>query len=252
MAAISQTPRVLVLVPTYDEAENLGGLLDGLRAVLPAAEILVLDDDSPDGTGALAAAFAAADPRVRVRHRRARAGLGAAYLEGFAVARDEGFELLVQIDADGSHPVAQLPGMVRSVSAGADLVIGSRWAPGGRVVAWSWYRRLLSRGGNAYARTMLSLPVRDATSGFRVWRAAALAAIPLDQVVSRGYCFQVDLTRRAVAAGLSILEHPITFTERVAGRSKMTIRIALEAIWRVTGWALQRFLSPRSRRDDPR
>jgi dolichol-phosphate mannosyltransferase len=235
---------VLVVVPTYNEAATLPSTLARLRAAVPGADVLVVDDGSPDGTGALADALAAVDPAVHVLHRTEKAGLGAAYLAGFAWGLARGYELLVEMDADGSHQPEQLPRLLDGVAAGADLVIGARWVPGGSVANWPRRRELLSRAGNRYVRLVTDLPLHDATAGFRVFRRAVLEAI-CDDVASQGYCFQVDMARRAVRAGFVVAEVPIDFVERTAGVSKMSGAIVREALWRVTVWGLADRLSPR-------
>ncbi|GAA2209104.1 hypothetical protein GCM10009850_045620 [Nonomuraea monospora] len=229
---------ILVIVPTYCERDNLTAITRRVRAAVPEAHVLVVDDNSPDGTGALADELASRDPRIHVLHRPGRAGLGAAYLAGFAHGLAEGFEVLVEMDADGSHRPEELPALLRAVEAGADLAIGSQWVRGGRVLHWPRRRRLLSRGGNAYVRIVLGLPVRDATAGFRAYRAATLDKLGLEEVASQGYCFQVDLTLRTVRRGLRVQEVPITFADRTAGDSKMSRAIVAEALWRVTLWGL--------------
>ena len=236
--------RTLVIIPTYDERENIEGAVGGVLAALPDAHVLIVDDSSPDGTGALADELAAADPRLHVLHRRRKDGLGGAYLEGFAWALDRGYEYIGEFDADGSHPSSALPVMRAALEQdpGAGLVIGSRWVPGGSVVDWPLTRKLLSRGGNAYARLALGLRVRDATAGFRLYRAATLRAIDLGSVASKGYCFQIDLTVRALAAGGRIAEVPIEFRERQLGVSKMSSAVVLEAMWLVTVWGVARVL----------
>ena len=231
--------RVLVVVPTYDERDNLRPIAERLFAAVPAADLLVVDDGSPDGTGEVADELAAEDPRVHVLHRTAKSGLGAAYTAGFAWAREHGYDVVVEMDADGSHPPEQLPRLLTAL-ADADLVLGSRWVPGGEVVNWPVTRELLSRGGNAYTRRALGLPLRDATGGFRAYRRCVLDALPLDQVASQGYCFQVDLAWRTWQAGFRVVEVPITFVERVRGESKMSRAIVLEALWRVTLWGASR------------
>lgn len=235
---MSFAERVLVVVPTYDERENLPRLLERLHAAVPTAEVLVVDDNSPDGTGALADELAGQDDRVHVLHRAGKEGLGAAYLAGFAWALARGYDAIVEMDADGSHAPEQLPALLEAL-AHADLVLGSRWVPGGAVVDWPRRRELLSRGGNAYTRAMLRLPVRDATGGFRVYRRRVLEQLHLEDVSSQGYCFQVDLVRRAYRAGFTVAEVPIRFVERVAGASKMNRSIVTEALWRVTQWGIQ-------------
>jgi glycosyltransferase involved in cell wall biosynthesis len=240
---------VLVLIPTYDEAANLPSVLSRLRATVPTADLLVIDDNSPDGTGELADRFAASDPAIRVLHRPGKQGLGAAYLAGFGQGLAEGYSALVQLDADGSHQPEQLPDLLAALR-GADLVIGSRWIAGGSVRNWPRSRQALSRGGNRYVRLAMSLPVRDATAGFRAWRASALRCVDLASVASQGYCFQVDLTRRALQAGCRVVEVPIEFVERTEGESKMSGAIVREALWRVTLWGaadrLARLRSPRA------
>ncbi len=236
---MTEPPRVLVCIPTYDERESLPAALDRLRRAAPDVDVLVVDDNSPDGTGEYADARAATDERLHVLHRRGKEGLGAAYLAAFAWALERGYDVVCEMDADGSHPPEDLPRLLAAVAAGADLALGSRWVPGGRVVNWPLSRRLLSRGGNAYTRIMLALPVRDATGGFRAFRADALRELDLAGVASAGYCFQVDLTWRLVRAGLTVVEVPIVFVERARGVSKMSRAIVAEALWRVTVWAVQ-------------
>ena len=226
---------VLVIVPTYNERDNLDRVLDRLAAAVPAAEVLVVDDGSPDGTGDLADARAARDDRVHVLHRTEKAGLGGAYVAGFRWGLERGYDALVEMDADGSHAPEQLPDLLAALAA-ADVVLGSRWVAGGSVVDWPRRRELLSRGGNAYARFALGLPVRDATGGFRVYRREVLAALDLGDIASQGYCFQVDLAWRAVQAGFRVAEVPITFAERERGESKMSGNIVREALLRVTEW----------------
>jgi dolichol-phosphate mannosyltransferase len=234
-----ETPRTIVVIPTYNERESLRPTIAAVRAAVPTASVLVVDDDSPDGTGAIADALAAEDPHVEVLHRAARDGLGHAYLAGFRRALDEGFDTIVEMDADGSHPAAALPAILDAVRT-HDLVIGSRWTPGGSVANWPRRREWLSRAANTYARLWLRIPVRDSTAGYRAFRAGSLRAIDLEGVYSRGYCFQIDLTLRVIDAGLSVTEVPIRFVDRVAGHSKMSGAIVLEAMLRVTGWGIQR------------
>ena len=229
--------RVLVVVPTYDERDNLPAVLGRLRVAVPTADVLVVDDASPDGTGGLADELSAADAHVHVLHRPAKQGLGPAYLAGFAWGLARDYEAFVEMDADGSHAPEQLPDLLAALP-GADVVLGSRWVPGGAVVDWPRRREVLSRGGNAYARLLLGLPVRDATGGFRVYRRQVLETIELADVASAGYCFQVDLLLRAWRAGFRVVEVPITFVERVAGVSKMDRHVVQEALWRITVWGL--------------
>jgi dolichol-phosphate mannosyltransferase len=229
--------QVAVIIPTFNEAENLAEIVGRVRAAVPAADILVADDNSPDGTGEIADKLAASDDHVHVLHRPGKQGLGAAYLAGFGWALDRGYGAVVEMDADGSHDPAELPALLAAL-ADADLVVGSRWVPGGTVRNWPRSRELLSRGGNAYARIMLGLSVHDATGGYRVYRAATLNDIELHSVRSQGYCFQIDLTLRAVRAGKKVVEVPITFTGRAHGNSKMSRAIVAEALWKVTEWGI--------------
>lgn len=229
--------RTLVVIPTYQERSTLPETLQRLRAAAPEVDVLVADDASPDGTGEIADAHAAADRAVHVLHRPAKHGLGRAYVAGFRWGLERGYEALVEMDADGSHQPEALPDLLEALDrTGADLVLGSRWVPGGRVVNWPRTRELLSRIGNSYTRLALGLPVRDATGGYRVYRAATLDRLPLGEVQSQGYCFQVDMAQRVHRAGGRIVEVPITFVERRAGESKMSHAIVVEALWRVTLW----------------
>jgi dolichol-phosphate mannosyltransferase len=232
------TDRVLVVVPTYNEVQNLAPILDRLRASVPAAHALVVDDASPDGTGALADTIAASDDRVHVLHRSVKAGLGTAYVAGFRWARRNGYDVVVEMDADGSHAPEQLPELLAALGD-ADLVLGSRYVPGGRVADWPAHRLLLSRAGNVYTRWALRMPLNDATGGYRVARGELIDRLPFDDVASQGYCFQVDWAWRAVRAGARVAEVPITFTEREFGRSKMSGSIVREALVRVTVWGLR-------------
>jgi dolichol-phosphate mannosyltransferase len=232
------TGRVLVVIPTYNEAESLASILDRLRTSVPDAHALVVDDGSPDGTGELADRLADLDPRVHVLHRTVKAGLGPAYVAGFRWARENGYDVVVEMDADGSHAPEQLPELLAAL-ADADLVLGSRYAPGGSVAHWPVHRLLLSRVGNVYTRRALRLPLSDATGGYRAARGELIDSLPFDDVASQGYCFQVDWAWRAVRAGARVVEVPITFTERAFGRSKMSGSIVGEALVRVTVWGLQ-------------
>jgi len=228
---------ILVLIPTYNERENLSPIVSRLRASVPEADVLVVDDNSPDGTGDVADQLATDDSQVRVLHRMNKEGLGAAYLAGFAWALDRGYDALVEMDADGSHRPEDLPRMLDALE-GADLVLGSRWVPGGAVVNWPKQRLLLSRGGNTYARLVLGVPIRDITGGYRAFRRGTLLGLDLESVASQGYCFQVDLAWQAVRRGFRVVEVPITFVERVHGTSKMSGSIVTEALWRVTSWGI--------------
>jgi dolichol-phosphate mannosyltransferase len=234
---------VLVVIPTYNERENLSPIVRRLRSALPAAHVLVVDDDSPDGTGEVADKLAASDDHVHVLHRTEKAGLGAAYVAGFTWALRGDYEVVVEMDADGSHAPEDLPrilGMLGSDGTGADVVLGSRYVPGGRVVNWPWQRELLSRGANLYSKLALGVAINDVTAGFRAYRRAVLEQTKLHTVASQGYCFQVDLTWRAVEAGFVVVEVPITFVEREIGESKMSGSVVREALVRVTKWGLRR------------
>jgi dolichol-phosphate mannosyltransferase len=229
--------RVLVIIPTFNERENVEVIVGRVRAAVPVADVLVVDDNSPDGTGELADRLAAADSQVTVSHRTTKDGLGAAYLSGFRWGLDHGYDVLVEMDADGSHQPEELPRLLEALKD-ADLVIGARWVPGGQVVNWPRSREVLSRGANTYAKAMLSVPLHDATGGYRAFRAATLQKISLAEVDSRGYCFQIDLALRALRQGLRVVEVPITFVERERGSSKMSQNIVAEALWRVTMWGV--------------
>jgi dolichol-phosphate mannosyltransferase len=230
---------ILVIVPTFNEAGSITAVISRLRAAVPDAHVLICDDNSPDGTGKIADEMAEADDRVHVLHRPGKQGLGAAYLAGFRWGLDRGYDVLVEMDADGSHRPEELPLLLTALGEGADLVLGSRWVTGGRVVNWPKSRQWLSRGGSAYSRLLLGLPVRDVTGGFRAFRARTLRGIGLDDVRSQGYCFQVDLLRRTAGYGFTVVEVPITFVEREHGVSKMSRAIVTEALWRVTVWGLR-------------
>jgi dolichol-phosphate mannosyltransferase len=236
---------VLVVIPTYNEVENLERIVERLQDAVPDAHALVVDDGSPDGTGELAEKLAGADPRVHVLRRAAKTGLGPAYVAGFEWARSRGYDVLVEMDADGSHAPEQLPDLLAAVEAGADLALGSRFVPGGKVVDWPAHRLLLSRAGNAYTRWSLRLPLRDATGGYRAVRGTLVDRLPFDDVASQGYCFQVDWAWRAWRSGARVVEVPITFTERTLGRSKMSGSIVAEALVRVTAWGLRDRLADR-------
>jgi dolichol-phosphate mannosyltransferase len=228
----------LVIVPTYNEGANVERIVQRIRASTPDAHVLVVDDNSPDGTGKLADRLAEVDEHVHVLHRLAKQGLGAAYLAGFSWGLERDFGVLVEMDADGSHQPEQLPRLLDALRE-ADLVLGSRWVAGGEVQNWPRSRLLLSRGGNAYVRMALGVPLQDATGGYRAFRAAVLRRIDLDEVASQGYCFQVDLAWRAVQRGVRVVEVPITFVERELGTSKMSGAIVREALWKVTVWGVR-------------
>ncbi len=235
-------PTALVVIPTYDEAENVRAIIDVVLSAVPSAHVLVVDDGSPDGTGDIVASIAETDDRVHLVRRTGKLGLGSAYVAGFRWGLERGYGLLVEMDADGSHPADRLPALIDAVTSTDDVMlsIGSRWTPGGSVVDWPWHRQALSRGGNAYARIMLGIDVRDITAGFRVYRAETIAAMDLDSIDSKGYCFQVDMTLRVHDLGGRIVEVPIQFRDRLLGVSKMSQAIVVEAMLRVTQWGLQR------------
>lgn len=222
---------VWVIVPTYDEAGNIGPISEAILEVLPGATVLVVDDGSPDGTGDLADRLAASDARIRVRHRPSKQGLGRAYLDGFGMALEGGARIVVQMDADFSHEPSALPGLIGPIERDeADLVIGSRYTAGGGVVDWGLARRLISRVGSLFARIVLRLSPRDLTGGFKAWRAGTLAAVPFAGVHAGGYVFQIEMTFRASRAGARLREVPIVFRDRRVGQSKMSRRIVLEAL----------------------
>lgn len=230
--------RVLTIIPTYNEIESLPKTLQRLRTAVPDSDVLIADDNSPDGTGAYADEQAARDPQVHVLHRKGKEGLGAAYIAGFRWGLENGYDILVEMDADGSHKPEQLPLLLEASKAGADLVIGSRWVPGGSVVNWPLHRKLLSRAGSTYSRLMLGIRVRDITAGYRAFRRTTLERLDLAAVESVGYGFQVDMTFRVARLGMSIQEVPITFVEREFGASKMSGNIVFEAMANVTKWGL--------------
>jgi dolichol-phosphate mannosyltransferase len=229
---------VLVIIPTYNERENLEIIVGRLHTAVPGAHLLVVDDSSPDGTGALADELATREDWVNVLHRTAKDGLGAAYVAGFRWGKEKGYDVVVEMDADGSHAPEQLPRLLAALEH-ADLVLGSRWVDGGEVVNWPKSREILSRGGNAYTRIVLGLPLRDATGGYRAYRRDVLDQVLEKGVASQGYCFQVDLAWQIWKAGHRVVEVPITFVERERGESKMSRAIVIEALWRVTVWGVQ-------------
>jgi len=224
-------------MPTYEERQNLESIAARLRSAVPDADLLVVDDNSPDGTGDLADKLSEADSHIQVLHRTDKAGLGPAYIAGFRWALEHGYDAVVEMDADGSHQPEQLPVLLAALDD-ADGVIGSRWVPGGQLENWPRNREVLSRAANVYTRIVLGLKIKDATGGYRAYRASALRAISLDTVESAGYCFQIDLTLRMAQAGLRIVEVPITFVERERGASKMSRAIIGEAFLRVAQWGV--------------
>ncbi|MDO9396070.1 MAG: polyprenol monophosphomannose synthase [Herbiconiux sp.] len=230
--------RTVVVIPTYNEIESIAAVLDRVLRTAPDANVLVVDDGSPDGTGRLADERAAADPRIHVLHRTEKNGLGAAYGAGFAWALERGYDAIVEMDADGSHQPEELPRLTALLDAGCDLAIGTRWMPGGVVRNWPAHRRVISRVGTFYSRLLLRSRLRDLTSGYRGFRAEALRAVDLTAVGSQGYCFQIELAWRLERDGRRVGEFPITFVEREQGVSKMSAGIVLEALAKVTGWGL--------------
>jgi dolichol-phosphate mannosyltransferase len=230
--------RVLVIIPTYNEAENLRLITERVRRSVPSVDILVADDNSPDGTGAIADELAASDDHIFVLHRPGKQGLGAAYVAGFGWAKDKGYDVVVEMDADGSHAPEELPKLLDTLR-GVDVVLGTRYVPGGSVHNWPLHRLALSRGGNLYIRMALGMPFKDATGGYRAYKRAVLDAIDVATVASQGYSFQVELAWRAYRHGFRIAEVPITFVERERGASKMSGNIFKEQLLRVTGWGLR-------------
>jgi dolichol-phosphate mannosyltransferase len=231
--------RTLVVLPTYEEAANITEVLQRVRAAVPDVEVLVVDDNSPDGTGDLAEAVGAELGQIEVMRRPGKAGLGSAYRAGFALGLERGFEVLVEMDSDLSHDPAALPTLLASAESGADLTIGSRYIPGGSIPNWSWHRRALSRWGNRYAGAMLGLRVRDATSGYRAYTAVAMKAIDLSAVRADGYGFQIEMAYQVARSGGTVREVPISFTDRIRGASKMSSRIIVEALLLVTWWGVR-------------
>ena len=230
--------RVVVIIPTYNEAENIRMITERVRRAVPAVDIVVADDNSPDGTGAIVDELAAADGRIHALHRTGKQGLGAAYVAGFRWARERGYDAVVEMDADGSHAPEELPKLL-DAARDADVVIGTRRVAGGKAVNWPAHRLLLSRGASLYTRMALGLPLRDATAGYRVYRMPVLDKIDVGSVQSQGYCFQIDLGWRSHRNGFRITEVPITFADREHGASKMSSSIVREALWRVTVWGVQ-------------
>lgn len=230
--------RVLVIIPTYNERENIDMITSRLRAAVPSAHILIADDNSPDGTGRRADELAATDDHIQVLHRLGKEGLGAAYLAGFAWGLERGYGVLVEMDADGSHQPEQLP-LLLDALRDADMVKGSRWVPGGKIVNWPKSREVISKSGSLWTRMMLGVPLKDATGGFNAFRAETLRGIQFDRIASAGYCFQIDLGWRSLKAGYRVVEVPITFVEREYGQSKMSQKIVAEALVRTTWWGVK-------------
>ncbi len=234
--------QVLVVIPTYNESENIDRVLRRVRGALPDATVLVVDDGSPDGTGDIAEKVGAEIGNIEILRRAEKSGLGSAYRAGFRWGLDRGFDVCVEMDADLSHDPDALPDLVAPLDKGFELVIGSRYVPGGSIPNWAWHRRLLSRGGNVYASTLLGLGVTDSTAGFRAYSASVLNRIALDDIRAEGYGFQIEMTYQAKRAGAPIVEVPIRFVDRTEGESKMSTFIVVEALGLVTWWGIQRFL----------
>lgn len=235
--------KALVVIPTYNEIDTLPSIVSRVREVSDI-DILVVDDNSPDGTGELADQLARSVPGLWTLHRSSKEGLGPAYIAGFRWAFDREYDIVAEMDADGSHDPAELPTLIELLDSGdADLVIGSRWTQGGRVEGWSLLREMISRVGNTYARRGLASSIHDITAGFRAIRISALRALNLDSIASSGYCFQIEVAHRIEAAGGRVVEHPIVFREREAGVSKMNFGIVLEALWLITTWSLARIVN---------
>lgn len=238
MTSSDALERVLVIIPTYNESQNIESITNRLRRAVPHAHILIADDNSPDGTGAIADRLAADDQHIHVMHRTGKQGLGAAYLAGFDWALKHGYGVLVSHDADGSHQPEELPRLLQAINDGADMVKGSRWVKGGSIVNWPASRILISKGGSLWTRLWLGIPVKDSTGGFNAYRAATLRGMNLNEVASAGYCFQIDMVWRAIKHGFSVVEVPIEFVEREFGDSKMNRSIVVEALVRTTLWGI--------------
>ncbi|MCG6566499.1 polyprenol monophosphomannose synthase [Tessaracoccus sp. Y36] len=238
MTSTDALDRVLVIIPTYNESQNIESITNRLRKAVPHAHILIADDNSPDGTGEIADRLAGSDENVHVMHRTGKQGLGAAYLAGFEWGLERGYGVLVSHDADGSHQPEELPRLLQAINDGADMVKGSRWVRGGSIVNWPASRVLISKGGSLWTRLMLGIPVKDATGGFNAYRATTLRGMNLNEVASAGYCFQIDLVWRAIKHGFKVVEVPIEFVEREFGDSKMNRSIVVEALIRTTLWGI--------------
>jgi dolichol-phosphate mannosyltransferase len=239
---------VLVVLPTYNESENIDRVLRQIRQSLAAATVLVVDDGSPDGTAEIAERLGKELGNIEIMRRDQKSGLGSAYRAGFRWGLDRDFDACIEMDADLSHDPGALPGLVAPLSSGHELVIGSRYVPGGSIPNWAWHRRLLSRGGNVYASSLLGLGVADSTAGFRAYSASVLRRIDLDRIRADGYGFQIEMTYQAKRAGASVVEVPIRFVDRVEGESKMSTHIVVEAFALVTWWAMQRLVRSLTRR----
>lgn len=239
MTSTDALDRVLVIIPTYNESQNIESITNRLRRAVPHAHVLIADDNSPDGTGEIADRLSEGDDHVHVMHRTGKQGLGAAYLAGFDWGLSRGYGVLVSHDADGSHQPEELPRLLQAINDGADMVKGSRWVRGGSIVNWPASRVLISKAGSLWTRIWLGIPVKDATGGFNAYRATTLRGMDLDEVASAGYCFQIDLVWRAIKHGFTVVEVPIEFVEREFGDSKMNRNIVVEALIRTTLWGIE-------------
>ncbi|MGA1450208.1 MAG: polyprenol monophosphomannose synthase, partial [Candidatus Nanopelagicales bacterium] len=231
--------KTLIIIPTYQESENIISILERVQAANPEANVLVVDDSSPDGTGQIVERLMKSNPKIRLLTNSVKGGLGKAYVKGFKWGLSKDFDIFVEMDADGSHAPEQLPSILKNLDE-CDVSLGSRWVPGGRIENWPISRQILSKGGNLYTRLMLGFNVKDATGGYRAYKRKVLETIDLDSIESQGYCFQVDMVRRSLAFGFKVCETPIVFTEREAGNSKMSRQIVIEAFTRIGFWGLKR------------
>jgi len=231
--------KTLIIIPTYQESENIISILERVQAANPEANVLVVDDSSPDGTGQIVERLMKSNPKIRLLTNSVKGGLGKAYVKGFKWGLSKDFDIFVEMDADGSHAPEQLPSILKNLDE-CDVSLGSRWVPGGRIENWPISRQILSKGGNLYTRLMLGFKVKDATGGYRAYKRKVLESIDLDSIESQGHCFQVDMVRRSLAFGFKVCETPIVFTEREAGNSKMSRQIVIEAFTRIGFWGLKR------------
>lgn len=237
--AYIMSSKTLIIIPTYQESENIISILERVQAANPEANVLVVDDSSPDGTGQIVERLMKSNPKIRLLTNSVKGGLGKAYVKGFKWGLSKDFDIFVEMDADGSHAPEQLPSILKNLDE-CDVSLGSRWVPGGRIENWPISRQILSKGGNLYTRLMLGFKVKDATGGYRAYKREVLETIDLDSIESQGYCFQVDMVRRSLAFGFKVCETPIVFTEREAGNSKMSRQIVIEAFTRIGFWGLKR------------
>jgi dolichol-phosphate mannosyltransferase len=237
--AYIMSSKTLIIIPTYQESESIISILERVQAANPEANVLVVDDSSPDGTGQIVERLMKSNPKIRLLTNSVKGGLGKAYVKGFKWGLSKDFDIFVEMDADGSHAPEQLPSILKNLDE-CDVSLGSRWVPGGRIENWPISRQILSKGGNLYTRLMLGFKVKDATGGYRAYKREVLETIDLDSIESQGYCFQVDMVRRSLAFGFKVCETPIVFTEREAGNSKMSRQIVIEAFTRIGFWGLKR------------